>query len=385
MSRLTKNTRAISNKKAELLPRLSAKTEIVDYLNEGSWKTRFVEGMAFANWTAFETYLGLEPSLKSTCVKNKYIKILEKYIEWERIRGSNGIVITTIFDEPALPTETGKYTEHALSIVAESLLLVCDSKGFAEVVLTYDELFHWLGMVDEEYFAITQPNTKTLSKEANLLLEYIDIVSVNKYCKFLAYQRLKTIVSRIRQTLVNDYKISWVVTYKIMYYDANIYTVANPMEDTALSSCITKLMDGGMIPFVGGAGKQEDAIRKFKKEVIKLYNTTYADSVNYKPIKTYSRVHHIYSSKTLLDKFTIKINSKNNINATVLATLQKSLDAKFSKSWQFEGNVEEFIELLIAKMAPVGKTKQHHEIDKDIMGTKVSTKKYFQFTKEELM
>ncbi len=385
MRHLTKNTTIISNKDSELLPRLSNKKDIESFLKEGSWKNRFVEGMAFNNWTTFETYLGLEPSLKGTNIKNKYIKILEKYMDWERVKGTNGIVITTIFDEPALPTETGKYTEHALSIVAESLLLVCDAKGFAEVVLTYDELFHWLGMVDNEYFAITQPNSKALSEEANLLLEYIDIVSVNKHCKLLAYQRLKTIVSRVRQSLVNDYKISWAVTYKIMYSDSNTYTVANPMEDTALSSCITKLMDGGMIPFVGGAGKQEDAIKKFKKEVIKLYNTTYADSINYKPIKTYSRVHHIYSSKTLLDKFTIKINSKANINATILATLQKSLDTRFSKSWQFDGEIEEYIELLTTKMAPVGKTKQHHEIDKNIMDTKVSTKKYFQFTREELM
>lgn len=369
----------------ELMPRLSSKQEIESYMQSNEWKQFIYEDKLFENWAAMENALGLEPSLSATNVKNKYSKILSQYFSWERFNKTHKILITSVYDEPLAKELKGKYSECARGILVEALKNVSNEESIrVELILTYDELFAILGMAKVDYKATVYPDKNSLSKDAIELLNYLDVNKLNMKLNQTAYLGMKSIADNIRRSLGTINELIWRSTYKIMYSDSNIFTLATLDEEAALVSCIIKTLDKGNIPISNNTELLKDKCTQFKEQVIKYYNADYASMYNIPKIKLFYKVQHIYSTKEMLDRYSKKVN-KDSINDTVLTALLKSLDKKFAKSWQFDGGVAEYIELLITKMSPVGKTKHHHEIDKNIMNTKVSTKKYFQFTKEELM
>ena len=343
-----------------------------DYLT-ANYTNLLQEGDIITNWAEFERITMLKRSGTGSHAKARNAKVLASYYTWEKLDKCNKIVITAVHPEPLQPEVRGKYARYIEPILIDLLLDNCNSRGYSEIILTYNELFAALGMAKPGYTAKLYPDAIELSEEAQELLPLIDIDNVNNRCNKLAFDRMRSAVQSAKMQLHEHAIMNWETTYLVWEVGSDTSRLASTHEKVFINSCTAECIYDGILPFERSYDRKKGQLKvsRFKSAVLAKYHSSYGAAEELPTLWKYKPVHHILTTKFILNQVKSAGDNKYKLNFTILEMLLVSLYKEFSKTIVDNLSLEEYREEKQAGQSVIGIRSEEIEITNHIMKKKI--------------
>lgn len=168
-------------------------------------------GMVVKNYKEMCSILGEEP--KSGCSKKSQMKNWERYFEITKVKGSQKMMVSDIYDEPLTVVDgrsRGNNSIYVKSIEVVLLYYLSQQKGYT-ATFTKARMWKMLGMVNQHYK--TLPNSE-LKKIDYVITDY----EINHF-----YQRCDNKLTNILFSAMNNLKHRFIIEFEeqVVCVDAN--------------------------------------------------------------------------------------------------------------------------------------------------------------------
>lgn len=276
-------------------------------------------GMVVKNYRTLCELLGVKPVTGKQ--KKLQLKEFSRYFEYEKIKGSQRIIIVEIYEQPKEKTDSRKNGNHNIYVKSIEVVLLHYLSQQLGNTATFTKLKMWkmLGMVSDKY--------RTLSNNKLKEMDYcITDYEINHF-----YQRTNSKLTRILHTALENLQRQFIIDFEeeiIVVTDDNRYFVADDQQKKNIMQVKYNVL-------------HEMGFEDERQVFLKMKTTEFYNGVNYWLDKlygwkyTFKRYKVIYCDDVVRKEITRherdlqrEILNTNIVNATIRAAESNYTNSK---------------------------------------------------------
>lgn len=272
-------------------------------------------GMEVKNYRAMCVLLD-EP-VKTGNAKKAQIKTWERYFKYEKVKGSQKMIITEIFESPKKKVD--KRTDGVYVKAIETILLheLAKRKDYT-ATFTKNALWHRLGMVNDNYKKIPNADLKTLD---NCITDF----EINHF-----YQRADSRLTGILNSALDSMQNRWVIEYTNQYRIVDNYGNRRVAEDIDVMNIIT--LKNKVKHMLGCANEQEIFLKMKTAEFYKILNHYYSHYFNWKYVyKEFKLIFNVHVVRDEIPKVEMELQ-RELLNGRVADALNRGAAQNYATS-----------------------------------------------------
>lgn len=272
-------------------------------------------GMEVKNYRAMCALLG--EAVKTGNAKKSQMKTWERYFRYEKVKGSQKMIIKEIFEQPK--EKVDKRTDGIYVRSIEIILLheLAKRKDYT-ATFTKNALWHRLGMVNDNYKKITNADLKTLD-------DCITDFEINHF-----YQRADSRLTGILKTALDSMQKRWVIEYTSQYRIVDCNGNRRVAEDIDILNIIT--LKKKVAHMLGCNDEREIFLKMKTAEFYKILNHYYSHYFNWKYVyKEYKLIFNVHIVRDEIPKVEMELQ-RELLNGKVADALNRGAAQNYATS-----------------------------------------------------
>ena len=272
-------------------------------------------GLEVKNYRAMCELLG--ESVKTGNAKKSQMKTWERYFRYEKVKGSQKMIIKEIFEQPK--EKVDKRTDGIYVKSIEIILLheLAKRKDYT-ATFTKNALWHRLGMVNDNYKKISNADLKTLD-------DCITDFEINHF-----YQRADSRLTGILKTALDSMQKRWVIEYTSQYRIVDCNGNRRVAEDIDILNIIT--LKKKVAHMLGCNDEREIFLKMKTAEFYKILNHYYAHYFNWKYVyREYKLIFNVHIVRDEIPKVEMELQQEL-LNGRVADVLNRGAAQNYATS-----------------------------------------------------
>lgn len=272
-------------------------------------------GMIVKNYRAMCALLG--EAVKTGNAKKSQMKTWERYFRYEKVKGSQKMVITEIFEQPKEKVDKRTDGVYVKSIEVILLHELAKRKDYT-ATFTKNALWHRLGMVNDNYKKISTADLKTLD-------DCITDFEINHF-----YQRADSRLTGILKTALDSMQKRWVIEYTSQYRIVDCNGNRRVAEDIEILNIIT--LKKKVAHMLGCNDEREIFLKMKTAEFYKILNHYYFHYFNWKYVyKEYKLIFNVHVVRDEIPKVEMELQ-RELLNGRVADALNRGAAQNYATS-----------------------------------------------------
>lgn len=272
-------------------------------------------GMIVKNYRAMCALLG--EAVKTGNAKKSQMKTWERYFRYEKVKGSQKMVITEIFEQPKEKVDKRTDGVYVKSIEVILLHELAKRKDYT-ATFTKNALWHRLGMVNDNYKKISTADLKTLD-------DCITDFEINHF-----YQRADSRLTGILKTALDSMQKRWVIEYTSQYRIVDCNGNRRVAEDIEILNIIT--LKKKVAHMLGCNDEREIFLKMKTAEFYKILNHYYFHYFNWKYVyKEYKLIFNVHVVRDEIPKVEMELQ-RELLNGRVANALNRGAAQNYATS-----------------------------------------------------
>lgn len=272
-------------------------------------------GMIVKNYRAMCALLG--EAVKTGNAKKSQMKTWERYFRYEKVKGSQKMVIAEIFEQPKEKVDKRTDGVYVKSIEVILLHELAKRKDYT-AIFTKNALWHRLGMVNDNYKKISNADLKTLD-------DCITDFEINHF-----YQRADSRLTGILKTALDSMQKRWVIEYTSQYRIVDCNGNRRVAEDIDILNIIT--LKKKVAHMLGCNDEREIFLKMKTAEFYKILNHYYFHYFNWKYVyKEYKLIFNVHVVRDEIPKVEMGLQ-RELLNGRVADALNRGAAQNYATS-----------------------------------------------------